>query len=346
MTRRISDVCSEFSVKGVKKIPKKREAKNSSDKKVVLGVLSMKDHMTDEGWQITHGLSLNGFLHCGYGLDFDCVDAKKILEETKPGTLVIQDIREWDVAPRDFRDKKARFTNTNAIEKRGDIFRLTILKDSQQRPNYHYWACVKMGIDAWIVYYSPRIVAKLAPYVREEHLIRTYHSVDSSIVPEYSAEGRSGCLFSGAVSSAYPLRQRIMASLSELPVTVMKHPGYHRNGSVVKPFLESLSRYKVSICTSSRYGYALRKLIESSACGCKVITDLPVDDVLPAIDRNLVRVPSGISMSELAEIIKHEESSYDPVFQKSVADDAVDFYDFRAVTCRLSEDIEKMRSSY
>ena len=75
------------------------------------------------------------------------------------------------------------------------------------------------------------------------------------------------------------------------------HPGYHANGSFT-PALHSRNstKFKVAICTSSTMGFALRKIIEATACGCRVITDLPAGEVMPEIDGNLTRVSSDISL--------------------------------------------------
>lgn len=314
--------------------------------KLVLGVSSMKDHMTDEGWQITHGLSLNGYRHCGFGLDEPETNVRRLLQKYSPDTLVIQDIREWDVKRGDFRQVEARFIDVAAMAADPEVFRLTILKDSHQQPYYHRQAAEDMGCHAWIVYYNPRIVKHLAPYVRTEHLVRTTHSIDSELIPAFVENRPKGCLFSGAVSDCYPLRKRMRNARAQLPMDVLNHPGYHRNGSVVPQFLQTLSQYKVAICTSSTFGYSLRKLIEATCCGCRIITDLPVDEVLPVVEENLVRIPTDLPIPYIARAIKEAEAGYDFEKQRDMAERAAAFYDYREVTRRLAEDISELKRRY
>ena len=262
--------------------------------RVALAVASMKDHMTDEGWQIMDGLARSGYTLCGRGLPCGETDVGRVLERLNPGVVLVQDKREWDVARGNFRDPAARFRQAWALADRPEVFKLTVLKDAHQRPGYHADSAAEIGCHAWVTYYATPVVTHLAPYVRPQHAVRTYHTLDASAVPAYDPSGRSGCLLSGAVSDAYPLRSRLVHGAHRLPeTTVLPHPGYHRRGCATPGFLKLLSRFKVSICTASVFGYALRKLMESTACGCVVITDLPSDEVLPEIDSNLVRVQIG-----------------------------------------------------
>src|SRR5262245_11406063 len=74
-----------------------------------LAVASMRDHMTDEGWQLFAGLETSGYTLAGRGLPLDETSVPVLLART-PSTVVLQDKREWDPAPGDFRDPGARFT--------------------------------------------------------------------------------------------------------------------------------------------------------------------------------------------------------------------------------------------
>ncbi len=94
------------------------------------------------------------------------------------------------------------------------------------------------------------------------------------------------------------------------------------------------------------YGYALRKIIESTACGCRVITDLPVDEVLPEIDDNLIRVKHTIHLRAINEVIEDAITSYSPTHQKQLAEAAKKYYSVEAVGQRLASDIESIRSTY
>lgn len=334
----------------------KYDGQEKSTCKVGLAVSSMSEHMTDEGWQIFDGLRQSGYDLCGKGIITtpevaplpDLVDVQFICRVLNPDTVLVQDKREWDTSPRDFRDQGARFQNIEYLRKRSDIFKLTILKDAHQRPLYHSASALEMDCHAWIGYYHPAIVKHLAPYIRAEHYIRTYHTLDNKDVPYYDpAMPRKGCLLSGALSGAYPMRTHLMRNIDHLPQTdYLRHPGYHRNGCFTPEYLRILSQYKVAICTSSLYGYALRKIIEATACGCRVITNLPVDEVLPCINGNLIRVPSDIPVPELAEVIKKAIDTYDPANQSYFVCQAVIRYNYRDVTRQLAKDIETLRLRY
>jgi hypothetical protein len=322
--------------------------------RVALAVASMKDHMTDEGWQIMLGLKSAGYLLVGYGIEHkdipeltDCTDVAKILQILQPSVVVLQDKREWDIRSGDFREEKARFTNVDALRDRSDIFKLTILKDAHQHPAYHRQSAEEIGCHAWIVYYNPTVVHQLAPYTRREHLIRTYHTVDRDTIPPFP-ENRAGCLLSGAVSVAYPWREQLVRSIRNLPgVKYLPHPGYHRSGCATPDFLKLLSQHKVAICTASLYGYALRKIIEAVACGCTVITNLPREDNLPAIDAALVRVaPEQMTIDRMAKLVAELESSYDRDKAEVYARYAKGCYHYEAQGAALSYEIDRMRSSH
>jgi hypothetical protein len=320
-----------------------------SRRRIAMAVESMRLHMTDEGWQIMEGLGHNGYLLCGHNLPVSTCNTNIIIGHLNPSIVVLQDKREWDTQYKDFREPLARFYNIQSLKQKEDIFKLTILKDSHQKPEYHRESADEIGCHAWIIYYHPKIVSYLARYVRPQHLIRTFHSVNNLLVPPYSNLQRSSCLLSGAISNVYPLRVRIANAHASgvIPeLTYMRHPGYHRNGTHTPEFLKILSRFKVSICTSSIYGYALRKIIESTACGCIVITDLPTDEVLPFIDGNLVRISPHSTPEQVRNLILYLARTYDPNRQESYALLAKKFYDYRATTSRLDHNIESIRESY
>ena len=321
--------------------------KDDSRRRIMLAVESMRRHMTNEGFEIAQGLESAGYDLVGHRLTFDHTDVRRIYQSLKPGTVVVQDKREWDVQPGDFREHEARFHHVSCLAYQPEVFRLTILKDAHQRPEYHRESADEIDCHAWVVYYHPRIVSYMATYVRPEHLVRTYHSVDSDLVPAYSPNRHQQCLLSGAVSSAYPLRLLIVRNLANCPeITYLSHPGYHRNGCATPQFLQNLSHFKVAICTASMYGYALRKIIEATACGCRVLTDLPVDEVLPEIDGNLFRIRPDTSAYHVQIYVHQLIKEYDADKQRDYAEKAKNWYDYKAVGKRLSDDIESLRRNY
>jgi hypothetical protein len=345
--RTIAQVISELPMVESPELPAPEYLGNNS---VGIGfaVESMKRHMTDEGWQIFQGLSENGYTLFGHNIGDSITDVRQAVELSNPGVVVLQDKREWDVRnPRDFREREAKFIHTRYLQSRRDIFKLTILKDSHQQPEYHRTSAEEIGCHAWITYYHGALVKRLAPYIRSEHLVRTYHSIDPQIVPPFNHKRSNVSIVSGAVSSVYPLRKRIINELNQYRnLQYIRHPGYHRNGCHTPGYLNYLKKYKVAICTSSIYGYALRKIIESVASGCLVITDLSVDEVMPAFDDVLIRVPSNVSVSELQNLITDGYQQWDAEKQQYYAEQTLKFYDYREVTRRLANDIESLRKSY
>ena len=353
----ISDVCSGLNSPEINRLPAPPYTPATTDEKrpsIFLGVESMRRHTTDEGNQIQLAFKSKGFRLYGHGFHpYSEVDVKEILSVEKPPFLILQDKREWDVPVQqnNFRDANAMFRNVTELKKHTEIFKATILKDAHHHPHYHSCSAEEVGCHSWIIYYHPRIVSTLAPYIRPEHCIRTYHSIRHSDVPEINWSTtkslRKGCLLSGAISGAYPLRTRLMQELSQLPQTeYLQHPGYHANGCNTPEYLQTLVRYRVAICTASRFGYALRKLIEATACGCKVITDLPADEVLPYIDGNLIRVHPMISTKDMAQVIASAIEQYDPVEQEKYALKTLLNYNYITLGSNLVNDLIDIRGKY
>jgi hypothetical protein len=320
--------------------------------KIALAVESMKRHTSDEGWQLMQALNVGGFTLCGHGL-MAGTNVANIIKEFNPHTVVVQDKREWDVRnpnKRDYRDPDARFTYIEALASAPDIFKAVIVKDVQQAQRYYRYASEEVGCHAWITYYHPRIVQHLAPYMRPQHTIRTYHSIDPSVVVPYDAEGRSGAILSGSLmGNYYPLRERLAREISSLHGVVHhQHPGYciHPNGAATPAFLKRLASFRVAICTASKYGFALRKIIEATAAGCRVITDLPIDEVLPEIDENLIRIRPDISIADLNSVIDDALHSYSPEIQSWYADKCLCYYNYKRLGIQLASDIEEMRRTY
>lgn len=323
----------------------------SKTNRIALAVESMKRHTSDEGWQIMAGLEGSGYTLYGSGLPRGETNVTTILreEETDLGTIIVQDKKEWYIpsGSRSFRDSAAKFRRIGELADRPDLFRLTILRDAHFNPEFHTEAALEMGCHAWVIPYHPSIVHRLAPYVRPQHLVRTYHSIDPKLVPDFRSK-RDGCLLSGAVGGhVYPLRTMLVRNYRSLPsVNYLKHPGYHRQGTNTPEYLRTLSGYKVALCTSSIYGYAVRKIIEATACGCIVVTDLPTDEVLPEIDNNLVRIHPRYPRKSFVALLNHLYIHYDPGRQLDFVERTKAFYDYRKIGERLANDIANLRETY
>jgi len=317
--------------------------------RAALAVRSMKTHTTDEGWQIMAALNAGGYFLNGLLMGAG-TDVENVLMTDGLTTVVAQDRREIDgrTAGPGF-DPRETFTNLHALRHRPDVFKVGVLKDAQNDTLYQADHAAEIGCHAWVVYYHPNIVKAVAPYVRREHLVRTYHTVDRDAVLPYSDGGRKGTLLSGAVSPAYPLRQRLVMAVVNRRmgnVEYLRHPGYGRKKCHTPDYLEILSRFKVAICTASVYGYALRKIIEATAAGCVVVTDLPADDVLPGIDGNLVRVSPEATPRAILNLANDLEARYDPDRQRAFAETALSLYDYRTEGKRLTLEIENLRHRY
>ncbi len=324
--------------------------------RIALAVPSMRGHMSDEGWQLMLALEAGGYDLAGHGLATygghegshtlnDLTDVRKILEWNKPGTVFVQDQHEWDTGH--LAKPEERFHHIEELAQRPDVFKLTVMKDTHRQSESNKRYSIMQGTHAWVTYYNEAVTLRTLSWIRPQHLIRTWHTVDSNDVPPYTAEGRLPCLLSGSLGGAYPLRTRLHRSLSMLAgTTFMHHPGYHNTGSNTPAYLRELSKYKVAICTASKFGYCLRKIVEATACGCRVITDLPVDEVVPCIDENLVRVHPGIDVAELNQVIRRLCEEYDPAVQARMVMEAMSRFDYRVEGKRLAAAIEQLRREY
>lgn len=319
--------------------------------RLVFGVESMRRHITDEGWQLQDGLEHVGYLGVGDQMSLDLTDVRESLSlfGSNVSVAVMQDKREWDRERDSCFEPQSHFENSAALAEHPEIFKLTVLKDHHADPQYHQKAAREIGCHAWLHYYHPTIASGLARWLRPQHMIRTYHTINRDELPPWrTAEERCGAILSGAMLKRYyPLRVRIRRNIFRIPHGfVTGHPGYNANGCRTPTYLAMLSRYRIAFCTASVFGYSLRKLTEATAVGCVVITDLPQDDVIPAIDQNLVRIHPDISIDELAELVGSLHAHYDEERQRELARLAIERYDYRLEGLRLSREIERMRKNY
>jgi hypothetical protein len=124
-------------------------------------------------------------------------------------------------------------------------------------------------------------------------------------------------------------------------IDVLPHPGYHQHGTTSPLFVSRLAKYRVALCTSSIYRFALRKIFEATAAGCRVVTNLPGYDDIPWIDDNLTRVPNGISASELEGVIRNLASTWDLDQQKHYSQCARDAYNWHNETDRVANELRR-----
>jgi len=314
---------------------------------VMMAVECFARHMSSEGWQLQDGLRAAGARLVGYGYDEALTNTPTILEQYAPSVVVVQDQREWDASKPGCFDKQAAFHATEALREHDDVFCVTVIKDAHHDPTYTAANHCRMGVHAWLHYYHPAVISRLAPWLRPEHMIRVHHTVSPDEIPPFvPGKNRDGCLLSGAVAAHwYPLRSRLWHA--QLPHTDRwRHPGYHARGHHTPVFLRAMGGYKAAICTTSIFGYALRKIVEAVACGCVPITDLPVADVIPEVDPWLERVPFDISEGAMGDVIKRIIADYDEEYRREGARVALERFDYRTEGRRVMSAIDELRNNY
>jgi hypothetical protein len=294
--------------------------------------------MTDEGEQLQAGLASHGWTLAGYGYGDGCTDVPALLVRHKPSILFVQDKRDWDRnnPGGSFGNRRLHFDRINVLAQREDIFRVGVCKDAGSMQDYQAAAAAEIDADALVIYYHPKSVLEHGPWLRGYQLIRTYHSIDARHCAAFPLDRpRLRGLVSGACGPVYPLRTRAAQNAEALRIDVLPHPGYGAAGCWVGDYLQILSHYRVSVATASRYGFALRKIIESVAMGCTPVTDLPAYDVLPEIDKALVRVPANCSLDILRAAIDQADRSWNIERAQYFADCARRFYDYRYLGRKL-----------
>jgi hypothetical protein len=305
---------------------------------VVLANVDYRRHMTNEGDQFQEGLKSAGWTLAGSGFD-GMTDVPAILEAYQPLRVVVHDKRDWDPKSDIAFRKDIGFERLNALQC-WPAFKAVVVKDAASSIDYQRTFFDEVGADAAIVYYHPDSVRKYSTWLTGKTLIRTYHTVSPEDYEGLDLAGpRSGALVSGAVARCYPLRQRVVREARALGVTVLKHPGYGNKGSRVRDYLQQLAGFKVHVATASAYGFALRKIIESVAMGCTVVTDLPAYDVLPEIDGALVRVDPDIPIGRLRTVIAQTVQAWSFDERMAWAARARAFYDSEAMGARLSRSL-------
>lgn len=317
---------------------------------IVLANRSYERHMTSEGLQLQNGLAYAGWKLTGPGYD-GMNDVRAILHEFKPDHVFVQDKRDWDPSsecPGATSATKFKYLGVLGSRAHGKWHGKVSLVVKDAGPDgmdFHHEFCEVCNPDAVVIYYHPLSVLKYSYYLQSYKLVRTYHSVDLSDIPEFrpGAQRRDACGSGAVLGEVYPLRSRVSARPSEFGLDWLRHPGYQNEKGPATPFyLRFLNNYKVSLATSSSYGFALRKIIEGVACGCAVITDLPQYDVLPEIDRALIRIKPTISDLELKLLIRETVENWDEGGRRLWADRAKAYYDYRAMGTRLSQALLKV----
>lgn len=302
-------------------------------------------HTTDEGMQLQLGLEHAGWTLAGAGYGDGCREAPTLLERHRPDLVFVQDPRDWDPASQGSFRKDIGFERIEVLRSRPDIFRAVVVKDAGSVRDYQQAFFERIGADAAVVYYHPDIVLSLNPWLARAELVRTYHTVEPAhCVRPDPALSRKRAVVTGAVSKAYPLREQVVRAAARIGVDVVRHPGYHNRGAHTPAYLAMLAGYRVHVATASRFGFALRKLVESVAVGATPVTNLPAFDRLPEIDGALVRVSPEATVEEVADAVSAADRAWDPEERAAWAGKARARYDWRVEGRRLAAALEESAS--
>lgn len=302
-------------------------------------------HMTSEGYELQSGLEAAGWTLVGHGYDDGCRDVPRLIERYRPEVVIVSDKRDWDPKSMGSFRKDVGFQRIEELAKHPQITKIAVVKDAGSVVPYHKQLCQEIDADAVLTYYHADSVTRVAPFLRKYPLLRTYHTVDMALASSIDlAQSRKRALVSGAVSQVYPLRQMAFQHAGTLGLTTLPHPGYSNKGSKTPEYLKTLARYRVHVACSSAYGFALRKIIESVAMGCTPVTDLPDYDVLPEIDKALIRVSAGVSLVQLRRAIDSADAGWNLDERLHYAKHAQEFYGHRHMGLRLTEHIDALKA--
>lgn len=312
-------------------------------KKLVLANADYQTHMTDEGNQLQLGLESAGWILSGHGYD-GIVNVEDSITRYNPDVIFLQDKRDWDKHSRGCYNKKVHWFNHESLKRfNGKV--ISVVKDAGSCIEYQRaFIEDEIDADAVVTYYHDESVLPHCPHLNKIPRIRTYHSLDKDKVPKFHGMKDRGALVSGAINAdVYPGRTKLFQNSAKYSIFKMKHPGYNNNGVQTYNYMDELSRYKVHLATSSKYKFALRKIMESVACGCVCITDLPKYDVLPGIDDALVRieVDNGMNDNEVLDLIRDQIYTYDYAKAQHYANVCKEVYDYRVQGMLLDERIVK-----
>ena len=312
-------------------------------RKLILGNVDYRVHMSDENEQLQRGLVALGWEIAGVGYGDGLADVSQLIMRHAPDAVLVMDKRDWDpacVAKR----KDIAFSNLEALSAAMGILKFVIIKDAGTFQKEYEQFFAEVCPDYAVTYYEEAAVRKLNPWIPAGlQFVRIHHSVDADLIREIGLSGeRAGALVSGARGWCYPLRNAAARAAAQYGWDVLPHPGHHNRGAFTRDYLARLVGYRVHIATASSFGFALRKIIESVACGCTCVTNLPATDVLPEIDRALMRVRDAAAVQELAVAVTKAIRTWNPIVRLETAEIALARYDYREVCRRFDAEVEEI----
>jgi spore maturation protein CgeB len=109
-------------------------------------------------------------------------------------------------------------------------------------------------------------------------------SVDTSVFRDYGFKRKYDVTFLGSVNPYYPLRQRILETLSKIPninFFTKKHPGQWglnpRKHLIREKYAKVITQSKILIFGTSILNYPVSKFFEGMACNTLVMAPMPLD---------------------------------------------------------------------
>lgn len=316
-------------------------------RKIVLANIDYRTHMTDEGDQFQRGLEAAGWTLVGKGYQDDCKHVPTILDRYRPTHVMVHDKRDWDPDSKISFRKDIGFEELNVLMKRDDIVKAVLVKDAATFREYMEEFVREVKPAAIVHYYDLGGVRDYSPYLFKCNRIRTWHTIDSAFARSIDLTGpRKRAVLTGARGRrSYPLRMMVRHHIRSLrPIEYKNHPGYGNVRCHTPDYLKMLAGYRIHIATASRWGFALRKIIESVAVGATPITNLPAHDVLPEIDGALVRIPSNAQFREIRQTVERADTEWNLEERLRWAEKAWDWYDWRTMGERLSDELSSLET--
>lgn len=321
---------------------------------VCLANADYQRHMTNEGLELQEGLRHAGWILSGVGYD-GLKNVGTILDRYRPEYVFVQDCRDFLPESAGCFRKDIGFERMELLGKSG-VAAFTVLKDAHALPEMQSRIAKQILAQGLICYYRPEMVRQVAPWSTPYPLLRIHHSVDAELIRPMLEDSRERrpAVVSGAIASCYPIREAAFRNAPHIGLDTIKHPGYSNRGTDTPNYLRRIAGYKVHLATASKWGYALRKIIESVACGVTPVTDLPAADVLPEIDGALVRLPGELvrqfpeqrgpalvqppkaALDQLRAILHDAAARWNREERMCWAEKALQYYDWRVSGERLS----------
>jgi hypothetical protein len=180
------------------------------------------------------------------------------------------------------------------------------------------------------------------------NLVHIPHCADTNcFVPPQDQVREIDCLMSGVDSKEiYPVRHRLKSLLRQglLQGEVRPHMGgrkfhsakssYRSDGlsqsqAQFQDYANHLQRSKISLCCTSKYKYALEKLVQSAMAGCVIMSDMPNDSVFRnGFGSAILEVNDGMSDNQIVDMAQSVLNNGQEWNQRSFA--------LQAMACRFT----------